>query len=67
MRVNRVGCLVVNSRDQLRSTGSQGVGLVIKDTMDYAAVGHLLGVRVDRVGIERERPTSRFTGTAQDI
>lgn len=67
MGVDRVGGFVVDGRDQLGSTGRKGIGLMIENAMDDAAVGHLFGIRANRVGIERERPPSRFSGTAQDI
>ena len=67
MRVNGIGRLVVDGCDQLGGTGSQGIGLVVENAMDDAAVGDLLGIGTDRVGIESERPSTGFARTAQNV
>ena len=67
MRVNGIGRLVVDGCDQLGGTGSQGIGLVVENAMDDAAVGDLLGIGTDRVGIERERPPTGFARAAQNV
>lgn len=67
MGVDGIGGLVVDGRDQLGSTGRKGIGLMVENAMNDAAVGHLFGIRANRVCIERERPPGGLGGTAQDI
>ena len=67
MRVNGIGRLVVDGRDQLGGTGRQRVGLVVENAMDDAAVGDLLRIGTDRVGIEGERPSTGLTRAVQNV
>lgn len=65
--MNGIGRLVIDGCDQLGGTGSQGIGLVVENAMDDAAVGDLFRIGTDRVGIESERPPTGFARTAQDV
>lgn len=67
MGVDRIRGLIVDSCDQLRSTGRERIGLVVEDAMDNAAVGYLFRIGADRVGIEGERTPIRLTRAAQNI